>query len=97
MNKQYKIMLDPGHGGGDPGAIGPSGLQEKDVNLMISNRLGPRLVSLGFAVSYTRTIDQRIVEDVPKDLTARAARANAEGVDYYISIHCNSFALIPRG
>lgn len=79
-----KILIDPGHGGRDSGAVGPSRLKESDVNLEVALRLGKLLGLNKFAVSYTRTTD------VFPSLTARWQQANRESVDYVVSIHCNS-------
>ncbi len=82
---QYRIMLDPGHGGRDPGAIAPSGLQEKTVVLAISKRLGKKLESrLPVQVLYTRE------KDVFVPLPERTAQANAMKADLFISIHANA-------
>lgn len=80
-----KIVIDPGHGGAEEGAVGHSGLKEKDLTLQISKRLGDLLASrLGAEVIYTRT------SDVAIPLDARAAVANQAGADLFISIHANS-------
>ena len=80
-----KIVIDPGHGGAEEGAVGHSGLKEKDLTLQISKRLGELLASrLGAEVIYTRTSDLAI------PLEARAAVANQAGADLFISIHANS-------
>jgi N-acetylmuramoyl-L-alanine amidase len=77
-----KIMLDPGHGGKDSGALG-GGWLEKDVNLEAAKYIGLRLTALGFTVGYTRT------DDVYNgDLEGRGKSAN--GYDYFLSIHCNA-------
>ena len=82
---QYRIMIDPGHGGRDPGAIGIGGLQEKTVVLAISKRLGKKLASrLPVEVVYTREKDTFI------PLPDRTARANAAGADLFLSIHANA-------
>lgn len=52
-----KICIDPGHGGYDPGAVGPTGLKEKDVTLDISLRLRDYLSQVGIEVIMTRTND----------------------------------------
>ncbi len=79
------IMLDPGHGGKDPGAIGERGVAEKDVVLAISQRLGRKLSGrLPVQVIYTRTSDVFI------PLEERIARANAAKADLFISIHANA-------
>jgi N-acetylmuramoyl-L-alanine amidase len=79
------IVLDPGHGGHDTGAIGPSGLMEKDVVLDLALRLRRLLVErLGARVLMTRT------EDVFVPLPERTAIANRAKVDFFISIHANA-------
>ena len=79
-----KIMLDPGHGGQDPGAVGPSGLNEADVNLRVTSSMGPLLEQLGAKIWYTRT------SDVYVSISGRCQKANKAEVDYFVSIHCNS-------
>ena len=53
-----KILLDPGHGGSESGAVGPTGYAEKDINLLISQRLADRLRGQGASVHLTRTKDE---------------------------------------
>ncbi len=79
-----RIAVDPGHGGNDPGATGPSGLKEKDVTLAVAHRIAPMLSRQGLTVALTRD-DDRFVP-----LEERAARANAFGADLFVSIHCNA-------
>ncbi|KRT71087.1 MAG: N-acetylmuramoyl-L-alanine amidase [candidate division NC10 bacterium CSP1-5] len=79
------IAIDPGHGGRDTGAIGPKGLQEKDVVLDIGLKLR-RLIQerLGIRVVMTRT------EDVFVPLEERTAIANRAKADFFISVHVNA-------
>jgi N-acetylmuramoyl-L-alanine amidase len=79
-----KICIDPGHGGVDPGAIGPTGLKEKDVNLAVGLKLAELLKPIA-EVKLTRT------KDIAVSLKDRAAIANSFGCDYFISVHTNSF------
>jgi N-acetylmuramoyl-L-alanine amidase len=80
-----RVVIDPGHGGHDPGAVGPSGLKEKDVTLDIAHRVGPVLArELGVTTLLTRDDDAYIA------LEERTARANAFGADVFVSIHCNA-------
>ena len=79
------ILVDPGHGGRDPGAIG-NGIQEKDVVLPISLLLGQSLQSMGYTVYYSRT------NDVEIDLAPRVALAERVNADVFVSIHANSLA-----
>lgn len=78
------IVIDPGHGGNDPGAIGANGLKEKDITLDIALRLGGILQTRGVEVIYTRSIDVFVA------LNERANKANQLKADYFISIHVNS-------
>ena len=82
--KVRRVVIDPGHGGHDVGAVGPTGLQEKEVVLSISKKLGEKLTAHGLEVVYTRT------EDVFVPLEARTAVANDERADLFISIHANA-------
>jgi N-acetylmuramoyl-L-alanine amidase len=80
-----KIVIDPGHGGHDTGTIGPNGLEEKDLVLDVSRRLGKLLQTrLGAEVIYTRKDDTFI------PLETRTAIANQEGADLFVSVHANS-------
>jgi N-acetylmuramoyl-L-alanine amidase len=80
-----KIVIDPGHGGHDTGTIGPNGLEEKDLVLEVSRRLGKLLESrLGAEVVYTRKDDTFI------PLETRTAIANQARADLFVSIHANS-------
>ncbi|WP_045218990.1 N-acetylmuramoyl-L-alanine amidase [Desulfonatronum thioautotrophicum] len=81
--KVKTIMIDPGHGGKDPGAVA-NGLKEKDVNLRMSRILGRMLEEKGFRVLYTRTTDVFI------PLEERTAMANAQKADLFLSIHANA-------
>jgi N-acetylmuramoyl-L-alanine amidase len=80
-----KIVLDPGHGGKDPGAIGNTGIVEKDVVLAVAKKLARRLkTELGVQVVLTRH-DDRFVP-----LEDRTALANNENADLFISLHVNA-------
>lgn len=79
-----KILIHPGHGGNDPGAIGPTGLKEKDVTLHVSLKLAAILKELGFDVLLARDKDATI-----KSYDAVVMANNAKA-DLLISIHCNS-------
>lgn len=83
--KVGKIVLDPGHGGHDTGTIGPQGLEEKDLVLDISLRLGKLLQQrLGADVVYTRDDDTFV------PLETRTAIANQAEADLFVSVHANS-------
>ncbi|MBE9536801.1 MAG: N-acetylmuramoyl-L-alanine amidase [Proteobacteria bacterium] len=80
-----KIVLDPGHGGKDPGAVGPKGTKEKDVNLKVAKMLKKRLErQYNYKVILTRSDDRYL------DLVARTAIANMENADLFVSIHANA-------
>jgi N-acetylmuramoyl-L-alanine amidase len=77
------IMIDPGHGGKDPGAKG-NGLLEKNVVLKLAKIVGAKLKAKGFHVLYTRTTDKFI------PLEERTAMANVRKADMFVSLHCNA-------
>jgi N-acetylmuramoyl-L-alanine amidase len=79
-----RIVVDAGHGGYDPGAIGPSGVREKDVTLAMSRKLAQRLKQAGFEVVMTRSDDRYVA------LEERTAIANASKGDLFVSIHANA-------
>ncbi len=80
-----RVVIDPGHGGRDPGAIGPSGLREKDVVLKIAKKLEEKLKSeLGLETILTRRNDAFV------SLDKRTAIANAQKADLFVSIHANA-------
>jgi N-acetylmuramoyl-L-alanine amidase len=79
-----RVVLDPGHGGKDAGALGPTGVREKDVTLDVARRVAPVLVAQGLQVVLTRK------DDVFVSLEERTALANAFGADLFVSIHCNA-------
>jgi N-acetylmuramoyl-L-alanine amidase len=79
------VMLDPGHGGKDPGATGPTGLREKDVVLAIGRMVRRKLSRFpGFDVRMTRDSDVFI------PLEERTAMANEANADIFVSLHINS-------
>jgi N-acetylmuramoyl-L-alanine amidase len=83
--KLLTIVLDPGHGGHDTGAVGPSGLMEKDVVLDLAFRLRKLLQNrLGVRVLMTRS------EDMFVPLPERSAFANRAKADFMISLHVNA-------
>jgi N-acetylmuramoyl-L-alanine amidase len=85
ISKIRRIVVDPGHGGHDPGAVGPSGLQEKDVVLSIGLKLRELLKDeLGLDVIMTRSTDVFI------PLEERTAIANKLNADLFLSVHANA-------
>ncbi len=83
-NERYVIVIDPGHGGSDPGAIGPTGLREKDVVLDIALRLRNMLQNNGFTVYLTRD------RDIGVALESRPLMARQKEATAFISIHTNA-------
>ncbi len=83
--RQVVVMLDPGHGGEDPGAIGPSGLREKDVVLSIAREAKKLLDALGYKTYMTRN------EDIFIPLGVRVAKARKLKADVFVSIHADAF------
>ena len=80
-----KIVLDPGHGGKDPGAIGVGGIAEKDIVLSVAKKLARKLrTELGVQVVLTRNVDRFVA------LEDRTATANSEDADLFISLHVNA-------
>lgn len=78
------VVLDPGHGGRDPGAIGVGGVREKDVTLAMARALEQSLKARGFQVVLTRRSDRAI------SLEERTAIAEAAAGDLFISLHANA-------
>lgn len=89
-----RIVIDPGHGGGYAGALGPTGLREADVNLGVALNLWGLLYDAGADVTLTRSTDMAVAAgdtaSLRDDLLARAAEANDSAADVFISIHHNS-------
>ena len=94
--KGKKIVIDPGHGGEDSGAIGPSGATEKSITLQIAKEVEKMLKEAGAKVIMTRTTDTEVspkhrqATDVD-ELQARCDVANKAKADIFISIHMDSF------
>jgi N-acetylmuramoyl-L-alanine amidase len=81
------VVVDAGHGGHDPGALG-NGLKEKDINLKAALELTNSLKNLGIDVKLTRTDDRYL------KLAERTEIANNTNADVFISLHCNA---LPKG
>ncbi len=94
--KGRKIAIDPGHGGNDAGAIGPTGVMEKTVTLKVALELRRLLEAEGAEVIMTRETDRTVSEKGAKasdieELGARCDVGNRAGADIFISIHADSF------
>ncbi len=96
------VLLDPGHGGDDPGAVGPEGLLEKHLTLDLARRVRVQLANLGIRSILTRDSDRAL------GLSERAALVRRHGAHVFVSLHFNAtasrsiygvetFALTPRG
>ena len=83
------VVVDAGHGGFDPGAIGLAGTKEKDINLAVSRRLADYLRQSGAAVIETRTEDKALADSKKADMAARVAVADNNDADVFISIQAN--------
>ncbi len=86
VRRMITVAIDPGHGGEDPGAIGPMGTMEKDVVLAIAMRLRERLAAEpNLRILMTRDSDYFV------SLGARVSKARAVSADLFVSIHADAF------
>lgn len=85
------IVLDAGHGASDGGAVGDSGVLEKDINLEIAQRLQKLLEQTGATVIITRADDAPIAEDKRSDMRTRKNIKETSHADIFVSIHMNKF------
>lgn len=91
------IVIDPGHGGMDPGTENRAlKLQEKTFTLDVARRLRRDLERRGYRVALTRTADARLRDTQAADLRQRAAHANRLGADLFVSIHFNALPKHPK-
>ena len=81
------VVLDPGHGGSDPGAVGINGIQEKQVTLSIAQQVAAYLTQQGVQVVLTRTDDSDV------ELEPRVQMAEQDQATLFVSIHANSISL----
>lgn len=77
------VLIDPGHGGEESGAVGPNGLKESTVNLQVAELLRAELIDRGYIVELTRYSDARVA------IQSRTELANAMGPRVFMSIHHN--------
>ncbi|APB35236.1 N-acetylmuramoyl-L-alanine amidase [Gloeomargarita lithophora Alchichica-D10] len=84
---RYTVLIDPGHGGPDPGAIGRGGIQEKEIVLDISRRVARLLEAQGVRAVLSRT------QDVDLDLEPRVALAERVNATLFVSIHANAISM----
>ena len=98
-NEKKIVIIDAGHGGEDPGAIGASGVYEKNLNMEISIEVGNSLSEQGYAVVYTRTEDKLLYSESENirglrkisDLKNRCKIAAEYPEAIFVSIHMNSY------
>ncbi len=81
---KFNVFIDAGHGGDDPGGIGPMGLPESFVNLSIALKLRKILEAKGIKVEIDRTSNTNV------SLQQRAAEANRSGANLFVGLYCNS-------
>ena len=95
VSQKRIIVIDPGHGGQDNGAVGVNGIKEKDINLSVSKMLGEILSVMGFDVKYTRDTDsfagdgERFIKR--DDLSYRVKYTRSFENPVFVSIHMNKF------
>ena len=81
---KYKVVIDPGHGGSDPGAVGINGLRETDIVLEVSKNISELLTKKGVKAILTRSYVRTL------ELQPRVAKANKSKADAFVSIHANA-------
>jgi N-acetylmuramoyl-L-alanine amidase len=87
LNRRWVVVVDPGHGGPDPGAVGIGGLRETDLTLDVSRRIVELLQQQGVETIITRTGEQDV------DLDPRVRIAERAHADLFVSIHINSLSM----
>ena len=81
---KYKVVIDPGHGGSDPGAVGINGLRETDIVLEVSKSVSELLTKKGVKTILTRSYERTV------DLQPRVTKANNSKANAFVSIHANA-------
>ncbi|MGI6007554.1 MAG: N-acetylmuramoyl-L-alanine amidase [Ruminococcus sp.] len=97
MSGRQTVVVDPGHGGRDPGKVGKGGVLEKDINLAIAEKVKDRLESEGIRVVMTRTEDIMLCDEDSEnkkvqDMENRCALIDESQAVCVISIHQNSYS-----
>lgn len=87
MYENELVVVDAGHTGNDPGAVGLGGTRESDIALIVGHKLAAKLQSRGIRVAMTRTEPDEPAWD---DLDTRVDAANSAGATLFISLHCNA-------
>lgn len=86
------ILIDPGHGGWDPGKVSGNTILEKDINLQIAQKLQTYLEQGGSYVIMTRIEDEALGSQKSSDMTSRKHIANGSQADLFVSIHQNAYS-----
>lgn len=89
LSEAVDVLIDPGHGGNETGAVGANGLTEADVNLRVSKLLQDELASRGISAELTRYANHRVA------IQSRAALANALSPRVFLSVHHNGGFPLP--
>jgi len=94
---ELRVVVDAGHGGHDTGAIGRTGVEEREVNLDIARRVYQKLLAMGVSACMTRTDEASVRPWAPgnrdeqrQELLARCSAANGIMADLFVSIHANA-------
>ena len=94
---ELRVVVDAGHGGHDTGAIGRTGVEEREVNLDIARRVYQKLLAMGVSACMTRTDEASVRPWTPgnrdeqrQELLARCSAANGIMADLFVSIHANA-------
>ena len=85
------IIIDPGHGGFDPGMVGVTGANEAAINLAIALKLAQYCSKAGAEVTLTCESDSALAGNKSDDLRERVNMTRVAETDIFISLHCNSF------
>lgn len=88
---EQMIVIDPGHGGADPGKVGVNGALEKDINLQMAQKLKAKLEANGIKVQMTRE-DDTVPNNKKEDMKQRVAMIEKAAPVLVVSIHQNSFS-----
>lgn len=94
--KEYRIVVDAGHGGFDSGKVGIGNILEKEINLAIARKVQKNLEAAGIEVVMTRESDQGLYDEneenkKQQDMKKRCEMINESGADLAVSIHQNSY------
>ena len=96
VTKEYKVVIDAGHGGFDSGKVGVGGILEKEINLSIAQKVQKKLTDRGIKTVMTREKDQGLYDATEEnkkqqDMKKRCKLINESGADLAVSIHQNSY------